>query len=151
MKNIEIDNIRKFTSALFVGDTFDDFRVTEASFSTLVNISIDGHINREFLGDEAEDQEAADGAVAWKDIKPLCYEIIKGQRVPLRFKVVFMMSADQTAQIIQSSNVNGLFLNVRFEEGRLYCTTGTSLKTFSLDKSIDEAWDSYMTAFLARI
>jgi len=78
MKSIEIDNIRKFTSALFVGETFDSFCVTEASFSTLVDISIDGHINREFLGEEAAPDENADETAAWKKLKPLCYEIIKG-------------------------------------------------------------------------
>ena len=155
MKSIEIDNIRKFTSALFVGETFDSFCVTEASFSTLVDISIDGHINREFLGEEAVQDEKSDDTAVWKKLKPLCYEIIKGQKVPLRFKIVFIMPKTMTASFLAAEHlnsspedINGLFLNIKFESNKLSCTTGTSLKTFSLDKSVEEAWDRYAAEFL---
>lgn len=155
MKSFEIENIRKFTGALFAGESFDSFCVTEASFSTLFNISIDGHINQAFLGDEPL-PEGSDESVLWKKIRPLCYEIIKGQRVPLQFKIVFMMSRAWTAQFLSkevqgftADDVNGLFLNVKFESGRLSCTSGTSMKSFSLDKSVEEAWDKWMAGFLS--
>ena len=38
-------------------------------------------------------------------------------------------------------------LNIRFENGKLSCTTGTSLKLFTLDKSLDQAWDRMVQKF----
>lgn len=159
MKAIDIENIKTFTAHLFAGDTFDGFLVTEASFSTITNITFDGHINRDFMGEaELALPENQEGSIYWKKLRPLCYEIIKGQKVPLRFKIVFMMPSDFVSSFLESAGlslrpdqVNGLFLNVSFQEGRLTCTTGTSLKEFSLDKSLEHAWDGQIERFLQRV
>ena len=79
MRSTNIENIRNFTNRLFAGESFDGFLVTEASFSTITNITIDGHINRDFLNDaEKELPENKEGAVYWKKLRGLCYEIVKG-------------------------------------------------------------------------
>ena len=191
MKQIEVENIKKVTSALFVSTTFDTFCVTEASFSTLVNITIDGHINQEFLkpaGGTAttvaetasgqndrgqltgsEQLENASGGfshtaeptaqqiVTWQQIRPLCYEAIKGSRAPLKFKIVFMTPPEKVAGFLAKQNLNinasevaGLFMNIRFEGGKLSCTSGTSTRTFSLDKSLENAWDASVEAFIRK-
>ncbi len=159
MKSISIENIKNFTTHLFAGETFDGFLVTEASFSTITNITIDGHINQDFMGEaELALPENREGAVYWKKLRPLCYEIIKGQKVPLRFRIVFMMPSDFVFQFLSSTGldfepvqVNGLFLNVNFQDGKLVCTTGTSLKDFTLDKSLEYAWDDQIEKFLIRV
>lgn len=159
MKSISIENIKNFTTHLFARETFDGFLVTEASFSTITNITIDGHINRDFMGEaELALPENREGSIYWKKLRPLCYEIIKGQKVPLRFKIVFMMPSDFVSQFLGSTGldfepaqVNGLFLNVSFQEGKLTCTTGTSLRDFTLDKSLEHAWDDQITKFLIRV
>lgn len=65
------------------------------------------------------------------------------------------MPKEMTAGFLSSEHlnsspedINGLFLNIKFESNKLSCTTGTSLKTFSLDKSVEEAWDRYAAEFL---
>lgn len=159
MKSIQIENIKRFTAHLFAHETFDKFLVTEATFSTITNITIDGHINRDFMGEaELALPENKETAIYWKKLRPLCYEIIKGQKVPLRFKIVFMMPSHSLIGFLDSVGidydptlVNGLFLNVNFQEGKLACTTGTSLKEFSMDKSLENAWDEQMQKFLIRI
>ena len=159
MRAIEIENIKKFTRELFIGEVFDNFCVTEASFSTLTNITIDGHVNKDFMGEAdlslPENQETA---VLWKKIKPLCFQIIKGQRVPLRFKIVFMMSQETVIRFLDDEGldmepveVNALFLNIKFENNKLVCTTGTSLRAFTLDKSLEDAWDCRMLKFLTEV
>lgn len=156
MRSIGIDNIKKFTHELFIGNVFDNFCVTEASFSTLTNITIDGHVNKEFMGEaDLSLPENGEAAVFWKKIKPLCFEIIKGQRVPLRFKIVFMMPKEFLIRFLDDEGldmepveVNALFLNIKFENNKLVCTTGTSLKAFTLDKSLEDAWDCRMMKFL---
>ncbi len=159
MRAIEISNIKKFTNALFAGETFDTFCVTEASFSTLTNITIDGHINQEFMGEaELQMPENKDLTIRWKKLRPLCYNIIKGQRVPLRFRIIFMMPLEHIMEFIEEENldiepveINALFLNVKFENNNLVCTTGTSLRVFTLDKSLEDAWDSRMVRFLNKV
>lgn len=159
MKSINIENIKTFTTHLFARETFDGFLVTEASFSTITNITIDGHINRDFMGAaELALPENQEGTVYWKKLRPLCYEIIKGQKVPLRFKIVFMMPKDLVLSFLDSAGldfepvqVNALFLNVNFQDGKLVCTTGTSMREFTMDKSLEYAWDDQMSKFLNRV
>ena len=159
MKSVNIENIKSFTTHLFARETFDGFLVTEASFSTITNITIDGHINRDFMGEaELAMPENKEGTVYWKKLRPLCYEIIKGQKVPLRFKIVFMMPSEAVLSFLDSAGldyeavqVNALFLNVNFQDGKLVCTTGTSLKEFTMDKSLEYAWDEQVVKFLNRV
>lgn len=158
MRVFEIDNIKKFTSNLFVGNAFDEFLVTEASFSTLTNITIDGHMNKEFMGEAELALPDKDKVIAWRTLKPLCYNIIKGQKVPLRFKIIFMMPTEVVLKFLDDEGldvepveINALFLNVKFEENSLTCTTGTSMKIFTLDKSLEDAWECTVMRFLDRV
>ena len=45
--------------------------------------------------------------------------------------------------------VNGLFLNVRYQDGSVTMTTASSLSTFTLDRSLDEAFERYIINFLS--
>ena len=40
-----------------------------------------------------------------------------------------------------------LYLNIRYEEGELYCITGTALKFFTLDKALEVQWDESVREF----
>ena len=159
MKSVNIENIKAFTTQLFARETFDGFLVMEAFFSTAVDITIDGHINRDFLSEEElQLPESDEDSVFWKKLRPLCFEIIRGQRVPLRFKIVFKVPSSAIGRFISNAcpgfspeQVNALFLNVNYQEGKLVCTTGTSMKEFTMDKSLEYAWDEKTEAFLNRI
>ena len=159
MRSTDIDNIKDFTSKLFIGNSFDNLLVTEASFSTFVSFSIDGHLNKDFMGEEASAlPENAEGTVAWKKIRPICFEMIKGRKVPSQFRIIFKMPAAVTARFLRErcpsvspDQVGGLFLNVGFREGKLTCVTGSSMKTFSMDRSLETEWDDYMAEQLKKI
>lgn len=155
MRSYDIDSIKAFTTHLFAKETFDGYLVTEASFSTLVDFSIDGHINADFPDEEEKNlPEYREGIVFWKKLRPFCFEIVKGKRVPLRFKLVFKMPPEFVLRFLQEASlsydaaqIGGLFLNVVFQDGKLSVTTGTSLKTFSMDKSLEHAWDEWAERF----
>ncbi len=159
MKLIEVDNIREFTSRLFVGEFFDNFLAVEATIHTATTFTLDGHVNKDFVGEEGMQlPEYAEGVVMWKKIKPICYDIIKGRKVPQKFKIIFKMPSyiveaflKRTQLNIDKNNVAGLYLNVNFQENKMNCTTGASLKTFSLDKSLEQQWDEYMAAVIGKI
>ena len=48
---------------------------------------------------------------------------------------------------IRPEQVKGLYLNIRYEEGKLNCVTGTSINFFTLDKSLDMEWDEAVKLF----
>ena len=159
MRSIEIENIKGLTSQLFAGNIFDGFLAVQASFTTVCTYEIDGHINSDFVGEEdMKLPENAEGIVYWKKLRPICFEIIKGKKVPRQFLIVLMYPAHLTENFLKSAgitdsgnNISGLFININFRQGRLYCTTGCSLKTFSLDRRIETAWDEYVESFLKKL
>ena len=45
-------------------------------------------------------------------------------------------------------DIQGLYLNFHYDGSTLQCITGTSLKTFSMDKSIEREWDTEVKSIL---
>ena len=136
MIHLTIDT-KKCMSELLLRDTFDTFTF------------IDGEITT-FSKFQAPEREYG----IWSDYRSFCLSIIKGKRTPLNFKFVFAVSAEQTERIISDysvdfalSNIQGLYLNFYYDGSKLTCTTGTSLKIFTLDKSLEHALDQWAKQF----
>ena len=92
----------------------------------------------------------------WGNIKPFCFSLIKGNKVPAAMKLVMLASYELVTDIIAKNNiavmpenVNGLFINMKYQEGHVDIITGTSLNIFTLDKQLDTAFDKYVKTFLA--
>lgn len=151
-----ITDVKSFTSALFIGDTFDNFLVSEVNITTYNTFSIDGHIKKGFYTSEEYEELGSPALSKWSSLKPLCFDIIKGKKLPLSFKIVFSLSAEAISSFLKENelaytldNINGLFLNIRFENNELSYVTGTSLNVFTLDKSLEQAFDSYISKFIS--
>ena len=154
MTALEIKITKNFMNALLVSEKFDAFLVEEASVTTFNTFVKDFYTSEEI--------EAAGGALPvfsqWKDIRPICFQLIKGKKTPVSFKVVLHASPELTAQIAQNpecgvdaSLIRSLGLNIRYDKGRVTCVTGTAFTTFIMDKSVDALWDQYIRSFLAEI
>jgi hypothetical protein len=149
MKNFEIDDIKKFMNELFSGTRFDSFYLYEARLKTGLDYYISGKVNHEFYSDDEEGAEdVSQEYVYWKDIKHTLFELIKGRRLPLNFKFILMFNRDNITRLIEMNNlalspenVGALFYNIYYDDGKLQVTTGSSIKIFSLDKSLDNIWD----------
>ena len=48
---------------------------------------------------------------------------------------------------LRPEQVQGLYLNIRYEAGMLRCVTGTALNFFTMDKSLETEWDGYVRRF----
>ena len=77
---------------LLVADTFDPFLLEEATISTALTVTIDGHINKDFYPAD----ERGEDCIPWElqsfsKIKGLCFDLIKGKHTPLYFKFVLHM------------------------------------------------------------
>lgn len=151
---VRIPDLRTITSLLFAQNTFDRFPLYEASFLTRCSFSIDGYRNAEFFTEE-ENAAAAEEYTLWQELKPLAYSIIKGKRLPLRFKVVLRAPKDVIRKLLAKSDtafveeqVESLHMIFTYKAGELVCTTGSSFRVFTMDRSLDKLWDAWVLRFL---
>lgn len=153
----KITNIKHFMSKLLGSEAFDAFLLEEASISTYNTFLIDGRQNRDFYTtEEWEDREIRPyDFSAWKQMRPICYSLIKGTKTPLSFKFTFHLIPDYSASILKNSDsgitpqqIKALVLTVKYDGTNLTLVTGTSFHTFIMDKTVDELWDAAMRKFL---
>ena len=140
-------------SHLLLKPTFDEFSLVEGSIVTFNKFTIDGFLQKDFY-EEAPEKEYSD----WRDLREFCFNIIKGKRTPLSFKFILSLSKADFEKFLSANeldgfrpeNIQGLYLNFRYDGTSLQCVTGTSLNMFTLDKSLDTAWDEYVRKFFAQ-
>lgn len=130
------------------------FFFVEASFTTFVTYTLDGQLHKEFFDSE---QKPMRTYCLWEDVQAQCFSIIKGKRTPLNFKIVFQLSSSNVEKLLSQSgialkpeDIYGLYLNCQFDGKQLLCTTGTSLKIFTLDKQLDRVWDEMVRKFFRK-
>lgn len=149
MKDYQIDDIKTFMNDLLVQEKYDSFYLFEARVKTALDYYISGKVNMEFYDtEEREAREALSEYIEWKQIKQKVYDLIKGERLPISFKLVFMFNRENIIRLVEMNNlairpeeVSALFMNVYYEQGELHVTTGTSIRVFSLDKTLEHLWD----------
>lgn len=153
-----ISSVKDFIQAFLCSELFDRFYLSEGQITTFNTYRIDGHLKKEFFQDLRETEAVPDREYSfWKENRAFCFDLIKGKRVPLQFKFVLLLSPAQLNAFLAQENssfspgdVGGCFLNIAYRDGQLICTSGVSLTTFTLDKSLEEAWDRTLTRFLEK-
>lgn len=145
---------KKCMAELLLRETFDNFLFIEGEITTFNKFSIDGYIHKDFYNTGESQPSSQEAYSAWHMLRDYCFSVIKGKRTPLNFRFIFSLSKDETCSIIaenhldfQPDTVRGLYLNFRYDGSLLTCTSGTSLNTFTLDKSLEHAFDKWMGEF----
>ncbi len=152
MRSFKIEEVREFMMHLLRQDTFDTFLMTEAVITTFATFSIDGAYHKEFFDtteNETEDEAGADLPYAtWQMIRPHMDSLIRGKHSPLGFRIVLRLQGYNVEKLIAQAGIDlrpedvaGLYLNIRYDNSGVTCITGTSLKTFTLDKTLEHTWD----------
>ena len=148
---------KDFMAKLLAGECFDSFLLKEASIHGFVPYLIDGHINKAFFADTADDAASftAYEYAQWKDIRPVCFDLIKGKRTPTRFLFVLYLKPEAMTSVLEKAGipasgslVQNLILNIRFEQGEITITTGVDYSGFTLDKQAEQLWDNTFMKFL---
>ena len=156
---LQINSLKQFMHAFLASDTFDIFLLEQASISTYNTFTIDGRQNRSFYSEtEWEDPDIRPSEFSrWKDMRGLCFDLIKGKHTPSAFKFVLELCPEYIEGILKnedtllkSSDIKALVFTLKYDGSRLLLITGTSLKTFLPDKSIDQYWDNALKRFLTR-
>lgn len=150
MTALTMTGIKDFTSHLFLKDTFDSFCFIEGEIITFNTFRIDGYIQKDFFDTDTQLPEYS----FWKNLREYCFTLIRGKRTPLGFRFVFSLSHGNIARLIEQNGlglrpeeVQGLYMNIRYDGSVLTCVTGTSFKTFTMDRTLEHAWDDMVKKF----
>ncbi|MSS64267.1 DUF5721 family protein [Velocimicrobium porci] len=142
-------------SKLLIGEVFDTFWMTELEILTSNQYKINGHLNQSWYDQQELELLGAREYAKWKEMKPLAFQIIKGNKTPQVLKVVFMYPKkgifhflEEIKSSFKEDQIEGLFLNIRYENNNLTIVTGTSIAVFSMDKSLEKEWDEKVKVFL---
>lgn len=156
MDSIEIKNIGRFMAVLLAHETFDDYLLQNVEITAANVFRIDGRVQKAFYSREEYEQMGKPLYTQWGRIRPLCYEIIKGNHTPVRFQIVLRLAGEQVEQLILDSgldycldDIGGCYLNIRYENGKLHCITGTSMNLITTNKDFEYEWDKKIKHELA--
>ena len=164
MQSLLIQDHKTFMHHLLAAETFDSFELVKAQISTFCTFSIDGSYHHGYF--QEEDASVSDAPYcAWRMVRPHVLEMIRGKSKPRNMHIVFRLSDANTQKVLRSGassgaaslsaeDVNGLYLNISYNhtesEEQIACVTGTSLKVFSTDKSLEHSWDDMVIRFFRK-
>ena len=141
MLALKITDVKDFMNKLLIGEVFDRFSLVEASVTTFNTFTINGKLHYDFFD--------TDTKAAFEE------NSTEYSLTPLNFRIVFELSHDQTQSLLKNEQhiadipVQSFYLNIRYKNQSLLCTTGVSYTSFSPDKRLEHLWDDSMTVFLS--
>lgn len=157
MVALNLSEIKDFMNKLLCTDTFDNFLLREAAICGSCTWEMDGSIHTDFYSSEELAEQGLKGLsyMPFSHVRTQCFDLIKGKRTPSYFKFVFLLSPANLAKTLEQTHssftpedITGMFINLKFQQGKLLLTTGISYRIFSVDKSLEQEWDSLIKRFL---
>ena len=163
MLALKITDTRSFKTKLLAQDTFDTFLFSEGSVTTFTTFAIDGTWHPDYFGEneQPEPDSGMNGAfrakqpLTWRMVRPVIYDIIKGRHTPINMRIILKLADYNVEHLLANAGlslskeqVDGLFLNLNYGKETVTATTGTSMKVFTLDRSLDRVWDDMVRRFL---
>jgi len=146
-----IENKKQLMAALLTRDTFDGFELVSGSVTTYAVFSVDGQWHKSFYQDDPDQAEEEFDFSPWERIRRFFLSVIRGKNTPLAFQFTFRLPAAETEEFMRDEAVPedpagtpGLLLNLAFDGTSLLLTTGISRRTFSMDRTLERAWDRYV-------
>ncbi len=148
-----VEELKSFMALLLRGELFDSWEVTEAKVETFFELSVNGRLKKDFFEEaEVPNREFA----KWGEVKELFFQAIKGKRLPGLFRIVLAADKAWTEQILrecgkeQEESGASLYLNIRYAAGSCQLVGGVSHVGFTMDKTLDAAWDTALEDFLKK-
>ena len=150
---------KQCTNALFLQSVFDSFYFIEGAITTFNQYQIDGRLKKDFFrqGLDKDTIVPEREYALWKEQRDFCFSIIKGKRTPLNFRFIFSLSTPNVMRLVEQEglsfsekDIQGLYLNFKYDGTTLTCTTGTSMNLFTMDKSLEQAWDKMAQRIFAK-
>ncbi|MCR5148094.1 MAG: DUF5721 family protein [Eubacterium sp.] len=143
------DNIKSMVSRLIQDRLFADFLLCSMEVKNACCLEISGRKNKDFFDNPEE--YGSEEYIKWEDAREIFFQSIKGSRLPVAFKLVFLADKALTKEVLEAAETNisendisSLSLNVYYDRTGLTITGGTALKIFTMDKSIENSWDNWI-------
>lgn len=147
----KVEELKAFMGLLLKGELFDNWEVTEAKVETFFELSLNGRLKKDFF----EEPETLNRKFArWGEVKELFFQAIKGKRLPGMFRVVLTADRTRTEQLVRACGREkeeadaALYLNIRYAAGICQLVSGVSHTGFTMDKTLDMAWDAAVQEYL---
>lgn len=177
MNLIKINDIKILMGQLLAGDMFDRFFLDEAEAVTYAKLTLNGRRNINWykgetdisytaktdiydkdMNDKDMDISGVSELIRWKEAKHIFFEFIKGKKTPDLFKVSLKADEEMAYNILKESGFYDMYLKVklelhmqlRYENNELNVVTGIYNREFTLDKSLENAWDKAVMEWLRR-
>lgn len=141
---IDGEDIKIFMNKLLKENSFSGFDLRSCEIKKDIFISFDGRLNKSFFDEEIEEDYCN-----WENAKHYIYDSIKGKKQPESIKLILSLNKNALEKI--HKNAKACFLNIVFEEGKVAVATGTAQREFSLDKSLDDAWEDSVKRFFNKM
>lgn len=157
MQSIHILDIKPFMQLLFQTEQLNEYEFVSADIRTDMTYSLDGHINRSFFSEEELIQHSLTqrSYLTWSIAREKVFTLIKGKRTPSLLKIVLRASVPETESLISSTNsslnsndIDGIFLNIIFQENKLNVICGISYKIFTMDKELESEFSAKIITLL---
>ncbi len=146
MRSIEILDIKLFMQLLFQSDILADYELVSAEIRTDMTYSLDGHIHPDFFTNEETEELLLSNLtyLPWRIAKDKVFTLIKGKKTPSMLKLVLKTSNEKTSSILSATNsslnvtdIDGMYLNILFQNHQLTVVCGVSYKIFTMDKTLE--------------
>ena len=113
MLALKINDVKGFMNRLLIGETFDQFPMAEASVTTFNTFSIDGLINKEFFDTDTQDILTQNKTIysAWREIKPFCFSIIRGNELRCSSKLYFSFHLNSFSLFLKKKSLTFFLLS----------------------------------------
>ena len=158
MQAFSIPDIRDFMTKLLSADTFDTFLVTEAVLTTFTTFEISGTYHPDYFDTDSGQGPDAAGSeqyISWRMLRPCFHDLIRGKQKPLGFRIVMRLADYNVEKLLRQTGVPfrvpdiaGLYLNISYDGKNITCITGTALKIFTPDRSLEHTWDEMVGKLL---
>lgn len=155
MISLKVPEVKIFMAKLLTQEVFDAFIVKDMELVTFTSFKVNGSFHKDFFTEEELEERGKSLITLWGDIRTIAFTMIRGNKTPLSLKIVFQLPRDLTEKLMEGlssrmsvEDIGGLYMNVRFEKGELHIITGTAIKSFTLDKTLEQEWDSKVKEIL---
>lgn len=149
MISLKIEESKAFMNLLFKSTVFDYWEGRQIELHTYTHFKIDCKLNKQFYDSDELEKLQGQFYGCWDQLKGSVVSLIKGSKAPTLMKIVLSFPVERIKDL-DVSNVDGLFINITLEGGQVIITTGTSLKTFTMDKQVENHWDGLIKSFFRK-
>lgn len=98
MLSLTIKDTKNFMSQLLIKEAFGRLFLSEAVIKTANSYTISGELNKDFFSEEEWNELPEKSYSRWSSIKPFCFQLIKGSKVPSYMKMVIFCSRQNRLQ-----------------------------------------------------